>query len=83
MKKWYMWLVLGGIWVLAGTVNWFEHRPLTVIIYNLFAAALFFFLGAMQYFCDKKGESGKKIMKLIYISALLAMVIFLVIVLLI
>ena len=71
MKKWYMWLVLSGIWVLITVLNIFSERSGVVIGYNIFVAAIFAILGIAQYFCDKKGEAGKKQLRAFYIGAVI------------
>ena len=71
MDKWYMWLVLSGIWVLITNLNIFSERSGVVIGYDIFAAVIFAILGIAQYFCDKKGEAGKKQLRAIRVGAVL------------
>lgn len=71
MKEWYRWFVLSGIWVLITVLNIFSERSGVVIGYNIFAVVIFAILGIAQYFCDKKGEAGKKWLRSFYIGAVI------------
>ena len=62
MKKIYVWFVLSAIWGLAAIFNIYDKRGVLIIGYDIFASVIFSFLGISQYFCDRKGETGKKIM---------------------
>ena len=69
MKKWYQWLILSAVWFAAAVVNFFTDRPLPVLLFNIFCVLLFLALAPCQYFLEKRGEKGKKILKGIYIGA--------------
>lgn len=69
MYRNWSWALLSGAWVLAAILNIFDRRSSIVIGYDILAAVLFAGLGVTQYFCDKKGEKGKKIFNWICIAA--------------
>lgn len=81
MKKWYQWLILSAVWLVAGAVNFFTDRPLPVLIFNAFCIILFAALAFCQYFLEKRGDKGKKILKGIYIAAIILCVIILLVIL--
>ncbi|MBE6883687.1 MAG: hypothetical protein E7487_03695 [Ruminococcaceae bacterium] len=78
MKKWYQWLILSAVWLAAGAVNFFTDRPLPVLIYNAFCVLLFSALALCQFFLEKRGEKGKKLLKRIYIAAIVLCVLILI-----
>lgn len=74
MKKWYYWLGLSLIWVLAAIFNYFDHKS---IMGSIVSAVLFLLLGIGQFFCDRQGEKGKKWLNWIYAGVILLGVVFL------
>lgn len=64
-----------ALWLLAAGFNLLNERAKPAIIFNIFIAALFLFLGICQHICDKNGNSGKNIMKKINIGALILVII--------
>ena len=81
MKQRTIWAILPIIWTAAGVINIIEGRASSAVIaYDFFAAALFAILFIVQGICDKKGEKGKKLMKKIYIGAIVVIIVFAVVV---
>lgn len=71
MKKWIVWFILAGIWVLAAILNALEQRN---VWYGIVAAAVFAMLGAAQYLCDEKGIITKKSMNILCAAVMVAAV---------
>lgn len=66
---------VSALWLLAAGFNILNERAKPAIIFNIFAAALFLFLGICQHICDKNEKNGKEIMKKINITALVLVII--------
>lgn len=69
MKKWWLWFILSGIWILVAIFNVLDKRSSVTIGFNIFVVVFFAVLGITQYFCDKKGEKGKKLFNQICMGA--------------
>ena len=63
MRKWYYWFGFTLIWLLAALLNFYDGKNITI---NIIQAVLFFALGVCQFFCDKHGSKGRKILNGIY-----------------
>ena len=69
MGNWYMWFVLAGLHIVIMLLNIFEGRNNGVVIgYNIATVVLLAALGIVQYFGEKKGETGNKISKRLFIA---------------
>ena len=79
MKKWYYWLILTLIWIVAAVINYLDNKS---IIGALVVCGVSLLFGLCQYFCDKHGDTGKKVMNYIYISCIILIAVFLAIVVL-
>ena len=79
MKKWYYWLILTLIWIVAAVINYLDNKS---IIGALVVCGVSLLFGLCQYFCDKHGDTGKKVMNYIYISGIILIAVFLAIVVL-
>ena len=77
MKKFYYCFIISAIWIIAAIANYYDGGNSFLVIYNLSAAALFITLGIAQFFLDKKGEKGKKLLKWIYIFTFVGIMVFL------
>ena len=64
MKKWYYWLILTLIWIIAAVINYLDNKS---IIGALVVCGVSLLFGLCQYFCDKHGDTGKKVLHYIYI----------------
>lgn len=62
MKKWYSWLVLALVFAIGGIINFFDGKSISAQIVQVCIAVCLAFI---QFFCDKKGEKGEKVFKLI------------------
>ena len=71
MKKWYQWFYLSLAFFACGIVNYFSGRSILAAVLQV---SVTFILGFLQFLCDQKGDTGKKVFKYICIavSALLA-----------
>lgn len=78
MKKWWMWFIQSGIWLLVLIVNAISKRSSAVIFFNIFVVSMFAIMGVVQYLCEKNGEKGKKLFKKITIGVLIGMLVCLV-----
>ena len=67
MFKWQLWMLLALIGLVTGIMNFFAGNGFVV---NILQFVLFAILGVSQFFCEKKGEDGKRIMRGIYIGML-------------
>lgn len=74
MKKWYYWLWLAGIWLIAAIANCIEGRN---VVYPIAVVVIFSSLALSQFICEKHGEKGKKIFKLICVGVILLCIVFL------
>ena len=73
MKRWYHWLWLAGIWLIAAIANCIEGRN---VVYPIAVMVIFSTLALCQFTCDKYGEKGKKIFKFICIGVILLCIMF-------
>lgn len=80
MKKWWLWFIMSGIWILATIFDVLDNRSGIKIGFDIFVVILFSFLGIAQHICGKKGEKGKKIFNRISIGIIAAMVLLLIII---
>ena len=71
MKKWVVWFILTGVWVLAAILNAMEQRNAW---YGVIAAIIFAMLGTAQYLCDEKGIITKKSMNILCAAVMVAAV---------
>ena len=71
MKKCYQWFYLSLVFCACGIVNYFAGRRIFAAVMQV---SITFILGFLQFLCDQKGDTGKKVFKYICIavSALLA-----------
>lgn len=84
MGEWYSWLVMAGTWIVVMILHIFERRINGIVIgFYLFLALVYCALGIAQYFCEKKGDSGKKLLKKINIGAIIFVIVVCVVLLLI
>lgn len=67
MFKWQLWMLLALVGLVTGVMNFFAGNGFLV---NALQFVLFSILGVSQFFCEKKGEEGKRIMRWIYIGML-------------
>lgn len=74
MRKWYLWLLLAGVFAIGGLLNYWEGRSITAAIIQVIVTVL---MAVVQYFCDKKGEKGKKVFQYISASVMVLLVIWL------
>lgn len=78
MKKWYYWLILTLIWIVAAVINYLDNKS---IIGALVVCCVSFLFGLCQYFCDKYGDAGKKVLHYIYVSGIVIAAFLLIVVL--
>ena len=86
MGEWYSWLVMAGTWIVVMLLRIFERRSNDIGIligFYLFIALVCCALGIAQYFCEKKGDGGKKLLKKINIGAVILVIVVSVVLLLI
>ena len=72
MKKWYQWFYLAIGFAIGGIVNYFDDRQTIAPVIQVGIAVA---LGFIQFFCERKGETGKKVFKYISIVMLILLVI--------
>ena len=78
MMKWFnMWFLLSGVWIVVAVVNAFARPSAPVLAFNVFAVVLFAALGGVQNYANSHGEQGKKLLKRIYITVIVLLVLFL------
>ena len=72
MGNWYVWLILAGAQIVVMILHIFERGSNGIVngVY-IFLALVYCALGIAQYLCEKKGESGKKLLKKINIGAII------------
>lgn len=58
--------------------EFFHRQTSPVLIYNAFCVLLFSALALCQFFLEKRGEKGKKLLKRIYIAAIVLCVLILI-----
>lgn len=71
MKKWYQWFILALIFALGGVLNFVTDKQ---IIASVIQVCITVALGFIQFFCERKGEKGKKIFGYITTAALLLLI---------
>lgn len=72
MRNWYYWLILAGAQIVVMILRIFESGSNGIVNgFYLSLAFVFCVLGIAQYFCEKKGESGKKLLKKMNIGAII------------
>lgn len=74
MKKWYQWLFLSLGFCVGGALSCLDGRS---IVASFIPAIVMALLAIVQFFCEKKGEKGKGVIKYISISAMALLVIWL------
>ena len=72
MKKWYQWFYLAIGFTIGGIVNYFDDRQTIAPVIQVCIAVA---LGFIQFFCERKGETGKKAFKYISIVTLILLMI--------
>lgn len=80
LKKWWGWLFLSAIWILAAILNLKDGRNGFTVGFDFFAAVLLMGLGFCQYICEKRDKTGT--LKYIYAGVIGMMLLYLFIVLL-
>ena len=72
MGIWYLWLIMAGVQIVVMILHIFERGSDGIVNgFYIFSAFVYCALGIAQYFCEKKGESGKKLLKKINIGAII------------
>ena len=71
-SKWYHWILISLCWVVGGIVNYFDDRQTIAPVIQVCIAIA---LGFIQFFCERKGETGKKAFKYISIVTLILLMI--------
>ena len=72
MGNWYVWLIMAGAQIVVMILNIFERGSDGIVNgFYIFMVLVYCALGIAQYFCEKKGESGKKLLKKINIGAII------------
>ena len=69
-SKWY-WLLLALLWFAVAAANAWEHRTAPEIWFAALGGVIFLALGICQLVCDKKGEAGRRALRVIRIVALI------------
>lgn len=70
MKEWVRWLILDICWIVITVMNIVKgQKSKNVIILDIAISVMFSLLVLAQYICDKKGERGKKVMKVLTVVA--------------
>ena len=72
MRKWWYWLILSAVWVFVTILNARDGRSAVSVGFNGAVAAVYAGLGTAQFFCDRRGEKGRNVMKYICIGTLIA-----------
>lgn len=67
MKKWYQWFYLSLAFAFGGILNHFSGRSWIAAVIQVSITVI---LGLIQFFCDRKGEKGRKAFR--YISMVTA-----------
>lgn len=76
MKK-FIYFILSGIWIIAAAINFYAESPLKLVLFNIFAAAVFLSLAILKLIFNTGEEKGKKIFNRIGIGYIIALCIFL------
>lgn len=70
MKEWVRWLVMDICWIVITVMNIIKgQKSKNVIIADIAIIGLFTVMVIAQLICDKFGETGKKIMKVLTVIA--------------
>lgn len=72
MKKWYHWLILSLGFGIGGILHYLDGKKSVAMFIPVAGTAL---LAILQFFCDKKGEAGKKAFTYISIGAIILLAI--------
>ena len=75
MKKWYQWFYLSIVFAIGGIINYFDGRQIIAAIVQVSITVAF---GFIQFFCDRKGEKGKKAFRYISIFAIVLLIVWLI-----
>lgn len=75
MKAWYQWLYLSLCYVVIGVINYFDGKQ---IISAIVAVCMSAVLAFAQFFCDRKGEKGKRIFRYISIGTIIILIVWIV-----
>ena len=75
MKEWYHWFFMTLCYVGVGIINYCSGRQ---IIYAVIAVSLTTALAFVQYFCDKRGEKGKRIFRYVCIGIIAILTVWLI-----
>lgn len=76
--KWYnVWFLVSGVWIVVAIINLIQKQTPAVLAFNLFAVVLFAALGGVQNYANRQGDAGKKLMKRIYLTVIVLLVLFL------
>lgn len=67
MKKWYQWLFLSLGFCIGGALNCLDGKACFTSFIPAIVTAL---LAVIQFFCDKKGDAGKRVFQYISICAI-------------
>ena len=70
MKKWYYWFLLTLVFAAGGLINYFEGRSFTGSIVQVVLTTL---LALIQFFCEKHGDQGRRIFRIISIIVIAAL----------
>jgi len=66
VKEWVRWLVLDICWIVITVMNIVKgQKSKNVIIADIAITGVFTLLVIAQLICDKHGETGKKVMKVL------------------
>jgi len=75
MKKWYQWFYLSLAFTVGGILNYLDGGQ---IIASIIQVSITVALGFIQFFCDQKGEKGRKVFKYICIVVCILLIILLI-----
>ena len=75
MKAWYQWFYLSLCYAVGGVINYYNNKPIISAIVGICIPAV---LAFVQFFCDKKGEKGKKIFRYISIGVIIFLIVWVV-----
>ena len=75
MKAWYQWFYLSLCYGVGGVINYYHNKRIISAIVGVCLTAT---LAFVQFFCDKKGEKGKKVFRYIGIGVIIILIIWVV-----
>ena len=75
MKKWYQWFYVALGFAVGGVINYCQGKQ---IIASVIQVSCMVIMAMIQFFCDQKGEKGKKAFRYISIGIIVAAVIWLI-----